>query len=252
MIDFERTGRGAPLVLVHGITESKRTWDPLVQRLADSHEVLAVDLRGHGASAASEPYDVLTMASDIHDVIEASQLGEPLLVGHSLGGTVVSAYAAMFRTRGVINVDQSLRLGDFQQSLLGVEAMLRGDEATFQQMIGMIFEQMRGELDEHEWSRVQSIRRADQEVVLGVWSAVMDLDASELDAMVSALASAIEVPYLSLHGTDPGEDYEEWLRALVMDARVERWAGLGHYPHLVDQDRFLQLVSEFEVTLKNI
>jgi pimeloyl-ACP methyl ester carboxylesterase len=250
MIDFERTGHGSVVVLVHGITESKRSWDPLVQRLADSHDVLAVDLRGHGASLAQSPFDILTMASDVHDVLDALALDEPLLIGHSLGGTVVSAYAAMYSSRGVINVDQSLRLGDFRESLRSVEAMLRGDDATFQGVINAIFEGMRGELGEQEWLRLQSLRRADQQVVLGVWSAVLDLDAKELDAMVGALASAIEVPYLSLHGTEPGEDYDEWLRALVMDARVERWEGFGHYPHLVDQDRFVRLVDEFDATLK--
>ncbi|MHB1087652.1 MAG: alpha/beta fold hydrolase [Acidimicrobiales bacterium] len=252
MIDFERSGQGAPVVLVHGITESKRSWDPLVERLSHSHEVLAVDLRGHGASAKLAPYDILTMASDVHEVLETAQLGEPLLIGHSLGGTVVSAYAAMFASRGVINVDQSLRLGDFQQSLLSIEPMLRGDDVTFRQVIDMVFDAMRGRLDEPEWTRLRSIRRADQEVVLGVWSAVLDLDASELDAMVRALASAIEVPYLSLHGTDPGEDYEAWLSAMVIESRVERWADFGHYPHLVDQERFVQLVSEFETTLKKV
>lgn len=252
MIDFERSGHGAPIVLVHGITESKRSWDPLVERLADTHEVLAVDLRGHGSSAKAEPYDILTMASDVHEVVEASHIEEPLLIGHSLGGTVVSAYAAMFATRGVINVDQSMRLGDFQQSLRSVEPMLRGDEATFRQVIDMVFDSMRGELDEHEWARLRSIRRADQDVVLGVWSAVLELDEGELDAMVSALASAIEVPYLSVHGSEPGEDYEQWLSALVMESRVERWPGFGHYPHLVDQERFVQLVSDFEATLKKV
>lgn len=252
MIDFERSGEGAPVVLVHGITESKRTWDPLVERLARSHDVLAVDLRGHGASAKSAPYDVLTMASDVHEVVQASHVGEPLLIGHSLGGTVVSAYAAMFPCRGVLNVDQSMRLGDFQQSLQAVEPMLRGDDAAFQQVIDMVFDSMRGELDDQEWARLRSLRHADQEVVLGVWAAVLDTDPQELDAMVNALASAIVVPYLSLHGIDPGEGYEDWLGALVVEARVERWNGLGHYPHLAAPDRFFELLEEFEATLKKV
>lgn len=250
MIDFERSGQGVPIVLVHGITESKRSWDPLVERLASSHDVLAVDLRGHGDSTTTGPFDVLTMASDIREVVETQQMSEPLLIGHSLGGTVVSAYAAMYPCRGVLNVDQSMRLGDFQQSLLAIEPMLRGDDAAFHQVIDMIFDSMRGELDDSEWTRLQSLRRADQEVVLGVWDAVLELDAKELDAMVNALASAIVVPYLSLHGTDPGEDYEEWLGALVVEARIERWEGFGHYPHLVAQDRFFELLGDFETTLK--
>lgn len=60
---------------------------------------------------------------------------------------------------------------------------------------------------------------------------------------------AVQVPYLSLFGTDPGAGYPDWLSGLVPTARVETWDGVGHYPHLVDPDRFLTVVREFEETL---
>jgi pimeloyl-ACP methyl ester carboxylesterase len=250
MIDYERSGEGTPIVLVHGITESRRSWDPLVERLAASHDVLAVDLRGHGESDAEGPYDVITMASDVHEVVEALGMERPLLVGHSLGGTVVSAYAAMYPCCGVVNIDQPMRLGDFQAALRSVESMLRGDDAAFQQVITMVFDSMRGELDGEQWERLVGLRRADQEVVLAIWAAVLESEAEQLEAMVNALASAITVPYLSVHGTDPGAGYDDWLRNLVQDVRIERWDGLGHYPHLVEIDRFVDLLSEFESMLE--
>lgn len=237
-------------MLVHGITESRRSWDPLVERLAASHDVLAVDLRGHGESDAEGPYDVITMASDVHEVVEALGMERPLLVGHSLGGTVVSAYAAMYPCCGVVNIDQPMRLGDFQAALRSVESMLRGDDAAFQQVITMVFDSMRGELDGEQWERLVGLRRADQEVVLAIWAAVLESEAEQLEAMVNALASAITVPYLSVHGTDPGAGYDDWLRNLVQDVRIERWDGLGHYPHLVEIDRFVDLLSEFESMLE--
>lgn len=237
-------------MLVHGITESRRSWDPLVERLAASHDVLAVDLRGHGESDAEGPYDVITMASDVHEVVEALGMERPLLVGHSLGGTVVSAYAAMYPCCGVVNIDQPMRLGDFQAALRSVESMLRGDDAAFQQVITMVFDSMRGELDGELWERLVGLRRADQEVVLAIWAAVLESEAEQLEAMVNALASAITVPYLSVHGTDPGAGYDDWLRNLVQDVRIERWDGLGHYPHLVEIDRFVDLLSEFESMLE--
>jgi pimeloyl-ACP methyl ester carboxylesterase len=249
MLEFERGGEGTPIVLVHGITESRRSWDPLLERLAGSHDVLAVDLRGHGESEASEPYDVITLASDVHEVVEALGIENPLLIGHSLGGTVVSAYAAMYPCCGVANIDQPMRLGDFQATLQSIESMLRGDDDAFQQVMKMVFEEMRGQVDDEEWERLASLRRADQEVVLAIWAAVLDAEAEDLEAMVDSLASAITVPYLSLHGTDPGEGYEQWLCDLIDDARVEQWEGLGHYPHLVDPDRFFDLLEDFEESL---
>jgi pimeloyl-ACP methyl ester carboxylesterase len=250
MLQFERSGEGTPVVLVHGITESRRSWDPLLERLASSHDVIAVDLRGHGESEVMGPYDVITLASDVHEVVEALRIEKPLLIGHSLGGTVASVYAAMYPCRGVVNIDQPMRLGDFQTSLRPIESMLRGDDEAFQQAMTIVFESMRGRADDVEWKRLASLRRADHEVVLSIWAAVLEAEAEDLEAMVTSLASAITVPYLSLHGTNPGEGYEDWLSNLVSGARIEQWQGAGHYPHLVEPERFFDLLAEFEASLE--
>ena len=47
-----------------------------------------------------------------------------------------------------------------------------------------------------------------------------------------------KLPYLAIHGIDPGPAYAAWLTGLIPTATVEVWEGLGHYPHLVDPDRF--------------
>jgi pimeloyl-ACP methyl ester carboxylesterase len=79
---------------------------------------------------------------------------------------------------------------------------------------------------------------------------VLEAEAEDLEAMVTSLASAITVPYLSLHGTNPGEGYEDWLSNLVSGARIEQWQGAGHYPHLVEPERFFDLLAEFEASLE--
>lgn len=109
-IVYEVAGDGLPMVLVHGITESRGSWEPLIAPLARQHWVVTVDLRGHGESDRCTPYDVLTMAADVHAVVEATGVRGPLVVGHSLGGAVVSVYAAANPVRGVVNVDQPLEL----------------------------------------------------------------------------------------------------------------------------------------------
>ncbi len=249
MIALQRTGIGTPLVLIHGITESRRAWDPLLAPLAEAHDVVAVDLRGHGESAAVEPFDLITMATDVHEVVDSIGVGAPVVVGHSLGGAVATAYAAMFDCRGVIDIDQPLRLGDFQAVLRSMEPALRGDEATFRQTMDMMVSSLRGSLTDPQWDRLQTLRGADQRVVLAIWSVVLDSPREELDQMVANMASAVKAPYLSLHGQDPGPDYEAWLTAHVPTAMVEVWDGLGHYPHLAQPDRFVERVNSFERSL---
>lgn len=246
-IDYLVAGEGRPLVLVHGITESRRTWDPLLAPLiAAGYRVVALDLRGHGASSKVGPYDLAMMAADLGAVLEAESIDDALLVGHSLGGAVVSAYAAGGPCRGVVNVDQPMALSGFQSVLGQLQPMLTGDEAQFQGAISAIFDDMVGPLDAAERWRVDHIRDADQDVVLGVWDLMFTATASELDAVVDAVAGAITVPYLSIHGIDPGPDYQGWLTSRIRSATVEVWPDLGHYPHLVERDRFLARVIEFD------
>jgi pimeloyl-ACP methyl ester carboxylesterase len=239
------------LVLIHGITENHRMWHPILHDLAAGREVLSVDLRGHGDSDHCDPYDPISYATDVVDTANALGFERPLVIGHSLGGVVASAFAAMAPCAGVINVDQPLRLADFQAGLLQLEPLLTGSHEQFQSAIEMVFSSMNGELSAHEVERIRGLRgHADQRVVLGTWDAVLHQSTEELDATVAALAGAITVPYLSIHGIDPGPGYAEWLTGLVPTATVEFWGPVGHYPHLVDPARFVARVAEFEAQVR--
>jgi pimeloyl-ACP methyl ester carboxylesterase len=193
----------------------------------------------------------VSLATDVHDTVDAVGFAAdvaPLLVGHSLGGVVVSAYAALFGAAGVIDVDQPLRLAGFKAALAPIEPMVRGDQASCETAIGLVFESMHGPLPADELARIGSLRRVDQSVVAGVWGTVFDSTEDELDAQVGALAGGVQAPFLSLHGIDPGDDYAAWLTSVVPQAEVEVWADHGHYPHLVDQQRFLRRVDAFAAT----
>jgi pimeloyl-ACP methyl ester carboxylesterase len=246
-IAYEATGDGPPLVLLHGITESRRTWDPLVADLAGDHTVLAVDQRGHGESSGAAAYDPASMAGDAAAVLAGLGLADPLVVGHSMGGIVATAYAASHPCRGVLNIDQSIALGDFQDLVRGAEPLLRSD--AFGDVIASLFESMQGPLPEAEAARVANLRRPSQDVVLGVWAPLLDLDRAALEDLVGAITSHVDVPYLALHGIDPGPEYGSWLAQAIPGATLEVWDGHGHYPHLVDPGRFLDRLRRFESAL---
>jgi pimeloyl-ACP methyl ester carboxylesterase len=148
----------------------------------------------------------------------------------------------------VINVDQPLVLGGFQTVLRELRPMLTGGEDEFQGAVASIFEAMAGPLDGAERWRVDHIRRADQDVVLGVWDLMFTATPEEVDAVVDSITSAITVPYLSLHGIDPGPDYQGWLVGKIPSATVEIWPDLGHYPHLIEQQRFIDRIRDFDAT----
>lgn len=235
---------GPAVVLLHGITESRRAWAPLLDDLGSWFRLLNVDLRGHGESDVAGPYDPMTYASDVVETMRTAGFDRANVVGHSLGGIVASAVAAMGAAERVVNIDQPMQLSAFKALLTEVEPQLRGDEATFRSTMEMIFSAMAGPLPAAEVERLDSLRSLRQDVVLGTWASVLESSEAELDAMVEALAGAITVPYLAIHGIDPGEGYTEWLHSLVPSSTVEVWADQGHFPHLVDPARFVARLRE--------
>jgi pimeloyl-ACP methyl ester carboxylesterase len=246
-IAYTEAGDGPPLVLVHGITESHRAWDPILPALAERWHVVALDLRGHGDSDRHDPYDPITLAGDVAAVVAAAGVSDPLVVGHSLGGVVVSAYGgAGHPARAIVNVDQPIALGGFKESLEVIEPMLRGSPEEFATAVGIVFSALDGPLPASERARLDAISSPEQDVVLGVWGTVFDSSAEDLDLLTAAVVDGVSVPYLSLHGSDPGDDYPDWLTAVIPSATVEIWDGLGHYPQLTAPERLVTRLAQLD------
>ncbi|WP_040496151.1 alpha/beta fold hydrolase [Ilumatobacter nonamiensis] len=246
--DDHAGGDGTPVILVHGITESAVTWGPLIDRLTPNRRVVAVDLRGHGRSGKAERYDLEAMAGDIAAVAVHLGIDRPHLVGHSLGGAVVSAAGAAMPVSSVVDVDQSLQLDAFKGQLMGFADQLR-DPAAFPLVIEALFQMMAGDkISPDEMARVDEARRPDQDVVLGVWELLLTESTEHIATVVDeALAGydGVDVDYLALFGIDPGEGYGDWLAGHIDGAVTEVWADHGHYPHLVDPDRFVARLDAF-------
>ena len=250
MIAWDESGSGSPIVFVHGLSEDRRVWDPVVALLADGFRCVRLDLRGHGESGDADDYSAIAKAGDVAAVIDEAGIEEPpLVVGHSLGAVVATMYAAGSPVRGVVNVDQSLRFDEFAAALAPLAGMLRGPEfePTFMAVIGALGAEG---LDPATSARLDELHAsARQDVVLGVWGLLLDAAPGELAAVVDPVFAAIDVPYLAIHGGDPGPDYEPWLRSTMPTAVLEVGWGGGHYPHLANPERFAERVAAFSAAI---
>ncbi|MBA2418051.1 MAG: alpha/beta fold hydrolase [Nocardioidaceae bacterium] len=80
---------GAPaMVMLHALGEHAASWDTVAPRFATRFRVVALDLRGHGASDWPGTYSFELMRDDVIGVLDDLDLHELVLVGHSMGGTV--------------------------------------------------------------------------------------------------------------------------------------------------------------------
>ena len=95
---YEDHGSGRPVVLIHGYPLSGRAWDRQVPvLLEDGHRVITYDRRGFGKS--SQPaagYDYDTFAADLHTLLEALDVHEVTLAGHSMGTGEVTRYLGRY------------------------------------------------------------------------------------------------------------------------------------------------------------
>ena len=101
-----RTGRGKPLLLVHGLGATCGSWDTISPALSRDREIIALDLPGHGKTpeeADSGTFEGLARSLD--DWLEAENLTGIDMVGSSLGGRLVLEMARRGQTGAVVALD---------------------------------------------------------------------------------------------------------------------------------------------------
>lgn len=86
--------KGRPVLLVHGYTDSSRSWSLPAPHLAAKHRLIVVDLRGHGASSAPECcYTVSDMVYDMRLLLDHLKIETADFIGHSLGSMIGQVFA---------------------------------------------------------------------------------------------------------------------------------------------------------------
>lgn len=109
-MNHERLGAGSPLLLIHGLGSTWRTWDPVLDGLSAQREVIAVDLPGFGATPPLEgEVTIARLADALSAFLDAHGLAGVDLVGSSVGARLVLELAR----RGVGGTAVALSPGGF-------------------------------------------------------------------------------------------------------------------------------------------
>jgi pimeloyl-ACP methyl ester carboxylesterase len=196
-------GAGDPVVLVHGITESAGSFDPITARLATTprgdHPRPA---RPRRFGAGADTYGLGAMAGDVAVVCAGAGVTRPHLVGHSLGGAVVTAAGSVLDVASVVDIDQSLQLDTFKAQLVAAEPMLRDpDQYRARRRCDVRDDDGRApprrRASPHQRRCVEPTRRSS----LGVWELLLTQPVEEIAATVDAALAGYDgrdVPYLAV------------------------------------------------------
>jgi pimeloyl-ACP methyl ester carboxylesterase len=131
---YETIGDGRPLILLHGGLGSGEMFGSVRPALAENHQVIAVDLQGHGRTAdIDRPIDIGLMADDIAALIDHLGLDKPDVVGYSLGGGVALQVAVKYpdKVRRLVIASVYLQPDTIDPELRGQQGQVNAAAAEF-------------------------------------------------------------------------------------------------------------------------
>jgi pimeloyl-ACP methyl ester carboxylesterase len=109
-LHYDEAGSGPPILLIPGWSQTAAQFGAQLEGLQDRYRLIALDHRGHGESEKPEHgYRIARLAKDVRDVLEALDLDEVTLLGHSMGCSVIWSYLDTFgpeRVSRLVLVDQ--------------------------------------------------------------------------------------------------------------------------------------------------
>lgn len=230
-IAYTRKGKGVPLVLIHGYPLDHSIWDRVIPLLTDTFDLIVPDLRGFGESRLSgREAQMSDYAADIAGLLDALDLRQAALAGHSMGGYVALAFARDYaaRVRGLALIS-SQGLADPPDRK---EGRIKSAQEVEEKGVGGVAESMAPKLSVDP--ALQSMAR---ELILkqgpdGVAAALRAM-ADRPDSM--DLLKAFKLPLVLVHGDTDALipiDRAREVESAVLQARLVTLAGVGHLPML--------------------
>lgn len=111
ILHFIESGRGQPLVLIPGWSQTAAMYKHQIEAFSKTHRVIAVDMRGHGESGKPpHGYRIARLALDLHELLEGLRLTNVAIAGHSMGCSVIWSYWDQFgadRLSKMVLIDQA-------------------------------------------------------------------------------------------------------------------------------------------------
>lgn len=238
---------GVPVVLLHGVTDSWRSFEPVLPHLPGWMRAFALTQRGHGDTQRRAPgYRTRDFAADVAAFMDALGIDSAVLVGHSMGATNAQCFAIEHpaRVRGLVTLGTFASYRDNPV----VAELWRSTIALMTDPIGPAFVR---EFQESTVARpvpaslLDTAIRESLKVPAYVWRAAF---AGFMEDACAGHFARITAPVLLLWGDRdalvPRTDQQKLLKAIA-GARLLVYQGAGHAPHWEEPRRFAHDLTAF-------
>lgn len=182
VLNYQSSGRGKPLVLLHPIGVDSHFWDPVSQQLAERYSLLAIDLPGHGASEAPKGDFTLKSVADIVATLIAGLCDDKVvLVGCSMGGMIAQELAiarpdlvrAMVLSNSAHTLSDAARTGIVERAREALKGMSAVADTTIDRWFSPAFRSAHPDVVE---AVRQHLAKIDPSVHARSWMAIAQLD----------------------------------------------------------------------------
>ena len=262
-VAYRSAGSGPAIVLVHGITSTSATWERVMPYLAARFTVIAPDLLGHGQSAKPRgDYSLGAYASGVRDLMVSLGHDSATFVGHSLGGGVAMQLAYQFpeRCERLVLVDSGglgrevnflLRAATLPLSEVVLPVLASRHILDAGRTVSRLFGRLGiragtdvGELAKGHASLADAEARA---AFVHTLRTIVDPGGQRVNAS-DRLYLAQNVPFMLVWGERDRiipVEHGRHAHELVPSSRLEVFENAGHFPHVDDPQRFLDVLLDF-------
>lgn len=239
LISYEIYGAGEPsLVFVHGWSCDARYWRAQLSHFSKNHRVVVLDLAGHGHSGSTRSkYTMKAFGEDVQAVTEATSSQSVILIGHSMGGSVIAEAARLMPNRviGIVGVDtlENIEYPMTREELDQMLAPLKSDfQAESRQFIKEMISPDTNPLT-REWI-LSDISSAPPSVAL---SAMKEMMSQYITGEAAKIFDEIRIPVFTVNGDLWPINYEANRRHMFsFDAIVLK--GADHFLMMNRSEKF--------------
>lgn len=241
---------GVPVVFLHGVTDSWRSFEQVLPRLPASVRAFALSARGHGdSSRPASGYSYADMSADLLAFLDAMRIDKAILVGHSMGSMVAQRFAVDHpeRLSGLVLMGSFTTLHEDA----GITAFYEADIAPLADPIDPVFAR--------EWqlstlarpmppAHLETVVEETRKVPSRVWREAFMAFLKTPD--FSEALGNVRVPALVMWGDRDAyapREAQQRLLSLMPHARLVVYEGAGHGFHWEDADRFVADLAPFLV-----
>jgi pimeloyl-ACP methyl ester carboxylesterase len=247
---YEDTGKGTPLVLIHGVGGDSTEWSEVTPEMSKEVRCIAVDLRGHGKSEKPDmPYTQDMFADDIAALLDILKISKAYICGISMGGFVALKMALTHpdKVDGLILIDSAARMPAKSIQVAGAWGKAfaeKGLQAYIDAEIKDIFHPMFAQRHQDAVKRfADSMKTREAKTSARVQQGYM-----KSPPVMEKDIKKIKVPTLIIHGREdqvvPVEE-AELMHKEIQNSQIAIIPFAGHAALMERRDYFIDLILYF-------